>query len=146
MRRRDIPLGGRPMVSRSFYRAKPATFREDGGRRTEVGGRRTEDRGQRTEDRGQMWNALSQLPNFSTPQLSLAAQSAPAPYPLGDQECCCQKLWSETLLPLKILRSALRMLATPTGNALRGRRPHFPSPVYCQRCQFPQGLMPRGCA
>src|ERR1700724_2965677 len=65
-------------------------------------------------------------------------------YPPGNQACSFQNAWSAALLPLKMLRSALRMLATPTGKALRGRNPQWPSPVYCHMCHWPHGEMTRG--
>src|SRR6266576_7219307 len=65
-------------------------------------------------------------------------------YPPGYHAFARQNVCNAVLSPRKMLRSALRMLATLFGKLPRGSRSHLPSPVYCQRCQSLQGAVFRG--
>src|ERR1700682_3634677 len=59
----------------------------------------------------------------------------------GCQAFADQNDSSAAEVPRKMLRSALLILATLFGYAERGRRLHFPSPVYCTRAQCPPAVL-----
>src|SRR6266446_653851 len=80
---------------------------------------------------------------ISLSSIGRTASSVVAIYSLvaGCQAFASQKDSNAAEVPRKMLRSALLMLATLFGYAERGRRSHFPSPVYCQRCQRAHGVV-----